>query len=103
MPTKRGVGFRQPQHKPRPAIVNLRDLTRFEAGTVVDRTVLEAAGLVDDAARFIKILGTGQLEHALVVHAEQFSGGAKTKIEAAGGQAMIVGRSKGTAAPVEEG
>jgi large subunit ribosomal protein L15 len=103
MPTKRGVGFRQPQHKPRPAIVNLRDLTRFESDSVVDRAALEAAGLVDDGARFIKILGTGELEHALVVHAEQFSSGAKSKIEAAGGQAVIVGGGKGSVTTTEEG
>jgi large subunit ribosomal protein L15 len=94
MPTKRGERFRQPQHKPRPAIVNLRDLGKFEAGAVVDRAALEAAALVDDRARFVKILGTGELERALVIHAERFSDSAKTKIEAAGGQAVVTGGTK---------
>jgi large subunit ribosomal protein L15 len=94
MPTKRGERFRQPQHKPRPAIVNLRDLDRFAAGTVVDRALLQAAGLVDDRAPFLKILGTGELDHALEVHAEHFSGGARTKIEAIGGQAIVIGGTK---------
>jgi large subunit ribosomal protein L15 len=69
----------------------LRDLGKFVAGTVVDRAALEAAGLVDDRAKSVKILGDGELAHALVVHAEHFSSGAKTKIEAAGGQAIVVG------------
>jgi len=96
MPTKRGERFRTPQHKPRAATVNLRKLVRFEPGTVVDRAVLQAAGLVDERARFVKILGDGDLDRVLVVHAEHFSAGAKTKIEAAGGQVVIIG------APVTE-
>jgi large subunit ribosomal protein L15 len=96
MPTKRGERFRTPQHKPRAAIVNVRDLIRFEAGALVDRAVLQAAGLVDERARFVKILGEGDLDRVLVVQAEHFSAGAKTKIEAAGGQAVVVG------APVTE-
>lgn len=91
MPTKRGERFRIPQNRPRPEAINVRDLGRFEAGTTVDRTVLQTAGLVDDRARMVKILGTGELSHALVVRAEFFSAGAKAKIEAAGGQAIVVG------------
>jgi large subunit ribosomal protein L15 len=91
MPTKRGERFRIPQHRPRPATVNLRDLGRFAPGAMVDRAILQAAGLVDDRARMVKILADGDLAHALVVHAEFFSAAAKTKIEAAGGQAIVVG------------
>ena len=91
MPTKRGERFRIPQHRPRPATVNLRDLARFEAGAIVDRTVLQSLGLVDGGVRTVKILATGDLTQALVVHAEFFSAAAKTKIEAAGGQAIVVG------------
>ena len=93
MPTKRGHRFRGPQHRPRPATINVRDLSRFEAGATVDRAVLQTAGLVDERARMVKVLGNGELVHALVIHADFFSAGARTKIEAAGGQAIVVGAS----------
>jgi large subunit ribosomal protein L15 len=91
MPVKRGHRFRHPRHKVRPATVNLRQLAAFAAGQIVDRAVLIAAKLVDARARRVKILGDGELTHPLVVSVEEFSAGAKAKIEAAGGQAIVVG------------
>ncbi len=82
-------------------IVNLTDLEeRFEAGAVVDVASLSAAGLIkakvegDSAtlkADVLKVLGRGELTKALTVHAHRFSKSAKQKIEAAGGQAIVVG------------
>ena len=70
--------------------VNLRDLARFEAGSTVDPDALKGAGLVKRAHDGIKILGKGELGHALTVRAHAFSAGAKQKIEAAGGTAEII-------------
>ncbi len=91
MPMKRGFRFRGIQHRVKAETVNLRQLSIFEAGQAIDRDALIAAGLVDHRARRVKILGDGELAHALHIAAEEFSASAKTKIEAAGGRAIVVG------------
>ena len=74
------------------AIVNLEKIVAaFEAGSVVDEAALRARGLVkgrhDDG---VKILGDGELGHALTIHAAKFSKSAAAKIAAAGGSAVVV-------------
>lgn len=71
-------------------IVNVEDLNKFEAGTVVDRALLEEAGVVKQVKDGIKVLGQGSLNVALTVKADKFSGSAVQKIEAAGGKAEVV-------------
>lgn len=66
-------------------IVNVGDLNDFPAGSVIDCDFLVAAGLIRDNKRPLKILGGGDLEVALAVKAEAFSGSAERKIEASGG------------------
>lgn len=91
MPTTRGQHFRRNPRLERPATVNLRQLARFAAGQNVDQEALVAAGLIDERAHKVKVLGDGEIPHALVVVAHQFSAGARAKIEAAGGQVIVVG------------
>jgi large subunit ribosomal protein L15 len=69
--------------------INVEDLNRFEAGTVVTQEVLEAAGIVKQVKDGIKVLGNGELKVALTVVADKFSGSAVEKIEAAGGKAEV--------------
>ncbi len=68
------------------AAVNVRDLARFEAGTVVDVQALREARLVSGKLDGIKILGQGEISQALTVKADQWSESAKAKIEKAGGK-----------------
>ncbi len=82
-------GFRNPFRKEY-AIVNVRDLNRFPAGSVVDVEALEEAGLVKGSYDGVKILGDGNLEVALTVKAHKFSRTAVQKIEAAGGTVEIL-------------
>jgi len=66
--------------------VNLDELNdRFEAGATVDGEALAAARLIDDADTPFKVLGRGELGHALTVRAPRLSAAAKSAIEAAGG------------------
>jgi len=67
-------------------VVNVEELTRFAAGTVVDKDLLLQAGLVKRAESPVKVLGRGDLDRALTVHVDKVSGAARAKIEAAGGQ-----------------
>lgn len=73
------------------AVVNLDTLAkRFGAGATVDFDALRHAGLVAKGDDGVRVLGRGDLPHALTVRAQHFSDTAKQKIEAAGGQAVVV-------------
>jgi large subunit ribosomal protein L15 len=72
------------------ALVNLRDLDAFDAGTVIDLEVYGAAGLVNYLGDGIKILGDGEITKALTVKAHKFSKAAQQKIEAAGGKIEVI-------------
>ena len=74
------------------AQVNIETLNRFEAGTEVDLNTLIESGVVNkvDAKDGLRILGNGELNHALTVKADHFSASAKEKIEAAGGKAEVI-------------
>lgn len=74
--------------RPRMGVVNVGRLSVFPAGTEVTPDVLREARLVREDR--VKILGTGELAHALVVKAHAFSKTARTRIEAAGGQAEVL-------------
>ena len=71
-------------------VVNLRDLQRFEAGTVVDVETLRQSGLVRRSVCEVKILGDGALDRALTVKAHRFSKSAAEKIAGAGGSTEIL-------------
>lgn len=72
------------------ALVNLRDLELFEAGSVVDAAALIQAGLVNSIGDGIKVLGDGELTKSLTVQAHKFSKSAAEKIAAAGGTAEVI-------------
>lgn len=67
------------------AIVNLRDLARFEAGTKVDRQALLDAGLISAKDSLVKLLGNGEIDKALTIAVDKVSQSARQKIEAASG------------------
>lgn len=71
-------------------ILNVDDLNRFEAGTVVTPELLEEVGLVKQVKDGIKILGEGTLEKGVTVKAHKFSKTAIEKIESAGGKAEVI-------------
>ena len=72
------------------AVVNIRDLNRFESGSVVDRAALIKAGLLKGSWDGVKLLGNGEIKHPLDIQLELVSGAAKEKIEAAGGKVKVV-------------
>ncbi len=72
------------------AILNVKDLDRFEAGTAVTPILLREAGFVRAAAAGVKILGEGALSKSLAVSAHRFSKSAVEKIRAAGGSVEVI-------------
>ncbi len=67
------------------AIVNVRELDRFEAGSTVDNDSLVAIGLIKSSDSLVKILGDGEVTKGVTVNVDKVSKSAQQKIEAAGG------------------
>jgi large subunit ribosomal protein L15 len=72
------------------AVVNIRDLARFDSGSVVDRAALIKAGLVKGDWDGVKLLGNGEIQVSLTIQLALISSAAKAKIEAAGGKVEVV-------------
>ena len=83
------VGFKNPFRKSFVAI-NVGALAPFAAGQTVDLAGLRLLGLLRQELDGVKILGGGELNHALTVKAHRFSASAKEKIEKAGGKAEVI-------------
>ena len=71
-------------------VLNVEDLNRFEAGTVVTPELMKEIGMAKQVKDGIKILGNGTIEKNLTVQAHKFSKTAVEKIEAAGGKAEVI-------------
>jgi large subunit ribosomal protein L15 len=72
------------------AVINIRDLSRFETGSVVDEKALVDAGLIKGRRDGIKLLGQGQVGYPLEVKVNHISKSAREKIEAAGGKVEVL-------------
>ena len=83
-------GFNNAEFHKEYAIVNVKDLSRFEAGSTVTPESLLEAGVIRKMKVGVKILGDGELNVALTVKAHRFSESAVKKIEAAGGKAEVI-------------
>jgi large subunit ribosomal protein L15 len=92
MPLQRRLpkrGFKNPSRKEW-SVVNLRDLSAFPDGAVVDVEGMKSSGLVKKVGFGVKILGEGEISRPLTVRAQAFSLSARKKIEAAGGKAEVI-------------
>ena len=83
-------GFANARFKKAIAIINVRELNRFEDGTEVSLAHLQDLGVRSREYRLLKILGEGELTRKLLVTADRFSSSAVEKIKAAGGEARLV-------------
>ena len=84
-------GFSNMPFKLRYHVVNVGDLEkRCEAGAIVDLEALKAVGLAPKKAKFLKILGWGDVTKPLTVSAHAVSEGARKKVEAASGSVSIL-------------
>jgi large subunit ribosomal protein L15 len=71
------------------AVVNLSDLSSFKEGTLVNEQLLRESKLVRGNGAGLKILGDGELKHALSIEADKVSASAREKIEKAGGSVTL--------------
>ena len=67
------------------ALINLDALNAFEQGTTVNEQLLRERKLVRGNVAGLKILGDGELKHAISIEADKVSASARAKIESAGG------------------
>jgi large subunit ribosomal protein L15 len=72
------------------SVLNLEELNAFPAGETVTPELLHAHGFVRRTRDRIKILGDGELNIKLAIHAHAFSASAKEKITKAGGTFEVV-------------
>src|ERR671916_97915 len=71
--------------------VNLDDLeARFDDGAEVTLETLREKGLAKRKGVAVKVLGRGELNKKLTVHAHKFSATARERIEAAGGTVQVI-------------
>jgi large subunit ribosomal protein L15 len=83
-------GFNNYEFRTSYAVVNVGDLARLDDKvSEVNVEVLAAAGLVRPGVTMLKVLGDGEITRALKVTAQKFTGSAKTKLEKAGGSAIV--------------
>ncbi|HTO10583.1 MAG TPA: 50S ribosomal protein L15 [Candidatus Binatia bacterium] len=73
------------------AVVNLKGLGAFAAGATVDPDGLAGAGLIKKTNRGrVKLLGDGDVPHALTVRVHAISESARAKIEGRGGRVEVL-------------
>jgi large subunit ribosomal protein L15 len=70
-------------------VINIRDLARFESGSIVDEAALIRAGLVKGRRDGIKLLGQGEVKIPLTIKVNGVSKNAREKIIAAGGNIEV--------------
>ncbi len=81
-------GFNRARFQTDIAVVNLSKLNDLNSDKVNLET-LKAAGLIRSNAKFVKILGSGDISKALQVEVNSASASAAKKIEAAGGSVTL--------------
>jgi large subunit ribosomal protein L15 len=71
------------------AIVNLSDLASFKEGTVINEQLLREKKMLRGNGDGLKVLGDGELKHAVTIEADKISASAREKIEKAGGSVTL--------------
>jgi large subunit ribosomal protein L15 len=84
------VGFSNVRWADPVTAINVDDLNRFAAGSVVGPNELRDAGIIKGKMFTLKVLGRGELASALTVRAHAFSATALDKITKAGGKTEVI-------------
>lgn len=72
------------------AVINVGDLEKFDANTVVTPALLKETGLLTKEYDGLKVLGGGKLTKALTVQANKFTKTAEKAIVDAGGKVEVL-------------
>ena len=82
-------GFNNARFHKNYAIINLDDLNSFAAGSVINEEMLRGSKKIRGNVVGLKVLGNGELKHALKIEAHKVSASARQKIEGAGGSVTL--------------
>ncbi len=83
-------GFNNKKFQDSSIEINVFMLNKFDNDSVIKIEEFKKKGLVDSDKVMVKILGNGELEKKLEVHANKFSKSAIEKIEKSGGKAVLI-------------
>ncbi len=72
------------------AVINVKDLNRFESGSDIDEVALVKQGLVKGRYDAIKLLGQGEIDRPVQIKVHAVSKSAQAKITAAGGTVEVI-------------
>ena len=72
------------------SVVNVSDFVKLKEGTAVNLENLTAVGLIRKGAKYLKVLGNGELKTSFNVQAHKVSKAAQEKITKAGGQVELL-------------
>lgn len=78
-------------HRIELTIVNLDRLAKLRKEEIQPKD-MAGHGLIKKETERVKVLGRGDLASAKIIHAHEFSESAVKKIEAKGGQAVVIGK-----------
>jgi large subunit ribosomal protein L15 len=92
LPFLRGLGNSNIPFRHDYAIIKLEDLSRLETDTqITPESLIELGFLTNtEGSGRVKVLGEGEIDHAVNVRAHKFTKSAREKIEAAGGTVEII-------------
>lgn len=71
------------------AVVNVKDLIRFDADALIDEAALRECGLVKGVYDQVKLLGKGEISVPVTIKLNLVSAAAREKILAAGGRIEV--------------
>jgi large subunit ribosomal protein L15 len=89
LPFMRGEGFTPPARVEFNE-VNLDQLARFQAGSVISCETLAEAKLLHKPRNPVAILGNGEIKVALTIQVQRVTKSARAKIEKAGGKIELI-------------
>jgi large subunit ribosomal protein L15 len=89
LPKGRGTKQRFASQVDHPIALTVRQLNRFDEGSIVGPGQLRAAGLMERTQQ-VKLIGTDALERKLTVRVHAISAAARVAVEKAGGKVEII-------------
>jgi large subunit ribosomal protein L15 len=92
MPLQRRLpkrGFRN-RFRKEYAIINLKEISRFEGLEIFTPEVLYERGFIKDLKNGLKVLGEGEIKRPVTIKANAFSASARAKISAVGGKWEVI-------------
>ncbi len=90
LPFLRGLGNSNTAFRDDYTIINVVDLGSFESQVTPEALIEQGLMTAAEGHGLIKVLGNGEIDHAVTVRAHKFSASARAKIEAAGGSVEII-------------